>query len=185
MNLKLGGKFFTVTNLETARCVAGEGELPFRVGPGFEAPAVDLRDANSFASIDYSDATPRLYLGETVELQACAWTTALRGEPRKVVDLKSFQCPSCAAPMATHTARISGGCLRQLRCDCRYHRPESGDHFQGARRRKGQAEAGAGRPGAAAARLHHRLPAAQDGDRRPDLRVGRIPAVATSRVSAG
>jgi hypothetical protein len=39
MNLKLGGQFLTVTNLENARCVAGEGELPFQVGPGFEAPA--------------------------------------------------------------------------------------------------------------------------------------------------
>ena len=108
MSLKLGGKFFTVTNLETARCVAGEGELPFRVGPGFEAPAVDLRDANSFASIDYSDATPRLYLGETVELQDLRLddSAAAAAEPRKVVDLKSFQCPSCAAPMATHSKDI-------------------------------------------------------------------------------
>lgn len=108
MQLKLGGRFFTVTNLETARCVAGEGELPFRVGAGFEAPAADLRETGSFASIDYSDDPPRLYLGETVELKDLRLddSGAAAAEPRKVVDLKSFQCPSCAAPMATHSKDI-------------------------------------------------------------------------------
>lgn len=108
MNLKLGGQFLTVTNLENARCVAGEGELPFKVGAGFEAPAVDLRNDKTFASIDYSDQTPRLYLGEAVELPSLKLDQAGAAavEPAKVVDLKAFACPSCGAPMGTHSKDI-------------------------------------------------------------------------------
>lgn len=108
MQLKLNGQFFTVTNLETARCVAGEGELPFRVGAGFESPAADLRNSQSFASIDYSDDLPRLYLGETVELKSLQLDAsgAAAVEPARVTDLSAFQCPSCAAPLATHSKDI-------------------------------------------------------------------------------
>ena len=108
MNLKLGGQFLTVTNLENARCVAGEGELPFQVGPGFEAPAVDLRNDKTFASIDYSDEPPRLYLGEAVELPSLKLDQAgaAAAEPAKVVDLKAFACPGCGAPLSTHSQDI-------------------------------------------------------------------------------
>lgn len=116
MNLKLGGKFFTVTNLENARCVAGEGESPFQVGPGFEAPAVDLRDASTFASIDYSDQPPRLYLGEAVELPSLKLDLAgaAVAEPAKVVDLKAFACPGCGAPLSTHSKDIQ--CIACASC---------------------------------------------------------------------
>lgn len=108
MNLKLGGQFLTVTNLENARCVAGEGELPFQVGPGFEAPAVDLRNDKTFASIDYADEPPRLYLGEAVELPGLKLDQAgaAAAEPAKVVDLKAFACPGCGAPLSTHSKDI-------------------------------------------------------------------------------
>lgn len=41
--ITLQGRNFQVTNIENARCIAGEGELPIRVGPGYEAPVVDLQ----------------------------------------------------------------------------------------------------------------------------------------------
>lgn len=58
-SIKLDGQAFQVTNILTAECVAGNGELPFIVGAGYPAPVVDLRDANGrFATIDYSDVVP-------------------------------------------------------------------------------------------------------------------------------
>jgi len=42
-DLVLAGTTWTVSNIENAVCVAGEGELPFRVGGGYQAPVVDLR----------------------------------------------------------------------------------------------------------------------------------------------
>jgi hypothetical protein len=40
----LDGRAYSVSNVLTAECVAGEGELPFKVGAGYPAPVVDLRD---------------------------------------------------------------------------------------------------------------------------------------------
>jgi len=51
--VELKGQMFQVQNLESARCIAGEGELPFQVGAGYDAPVADLvGDKNSFATID-------------------------------------------------------------------------------------------------------------------------------------
>jgi hypothetical protein len=53
--------------------VGGEGELPFRVMQGYETRAADLRgDTEAFATIDYTDEPPRVYLGEVVEFDALA-----------------------------------------------------------------------------------------------------------------
>src|SRR5262245_17959842 len=53
---QLKGQWFEVQNVESARCIGGEGELPFRVGAGFDAPVADLvGEKNSFATIDYSE----------------------------------------------------------------------------------------------------------------------------------
>ena len=62
--VRLGGKAYTLTNKEESRVVAGEGELPFRVGAGYAAPAADFRaEDEGFVSIDYSETAPRLYVG--------------------------------------------------------------------------------------------------------------------------
>jgi len=59
-----------------AEVVGGEGELPFRVGSGWPLRSADLRNETArFATLDYSDAAPRLYVGEVVEVE----TLKLRG----------------------------------------------------------------------------------------------------------
>lgn len=66
--ITLNGKPFHVSDIRTARVVGGEGELPFRVMSGYDAPVADLRtEIEAFATIDYSDGRPRVFLGETVE----------------------------------------------------------------------------------------------------------------------
>jgi hypothetical protein len=59
---------FEVRELQSALCIGGQGELPFRVGPGYEAPVADLLgEENSFGTIDYSETPPLVFLGEYVE----------------------------------------------------------------------------------------------------------------------
>ncbi len=75
--IQLKGQWFEVQNLESARCVGGEGELPFRVGAGYDAPVADLiGEKNAFATIDYSESLdgsdakepqPLVFIGEYME----------------------------------------------------------------------------------------------------------------------
>lgn len=66
--IQLKGQSFQVQNLESARCISGEGELPFKVDAGYDAPVADLvGDKNSFATIDYSEEKPLLFIGEYME----------------------------------------------------------------------------------------------------------------------
>lgn len=66
----LNGKTYEVTDLEKAFCVAGQGELPFQIGPGYSAPSADLAGpGNGYATLDYSDDPPAVYLGEYVEFE--------------------------------------------------------------------------------------------------------------------
>jgi len=66
--VQLKGMWFQVQNIESARCIAGEGELPFQVGAGYDAPVADLfGEKNSFATIDYSEDEPLVFIGEYLE----------------------------------------------------------------------------------------------------------------------
>jgi hypothetical protein len=61
---------YEVTNVEKAFCIGGEGELPFQIGPGYEAPVADLAGPeNQFATLDYSEEPPLVYMGEYVEFE--------------------------------------------------------------------------------------------------------------------
>jgi hypothetical protein len=61
---------YEVTNVEKAFCVGGQGELPFQIGPGYEAPVADLAGpAKRFATLDYSEEPPLVYMGEYVEFE--------------------------------------------------------------------------------------------------------------------
>ncbi|MCH2218819.1 MAG: DUF4178 domain-containing protein, partial [Dechloromonas sp.] len=53
--LQVASQAWTVSNLENAECVAGQGELPFKVGAGYPVAAADLRNESHFATLDYSE----------------------------------------------------------------------------------------------------------------------------------
>ncbi len=118
--IAIDGRQFEVTNIESATCIAGAGELPFKVGAGYAAPVVDLRLENEFASIDYSDVAdggaPRLYVGERVsgrqlKLARLRDPAAAAGSAAPTVKADAFNCPACAAPFALSSGRIkSFGC---------------------------------------------------------------------------
>jgi hypothetical protein len=66
--LPLGGQFFVASDVRTATCIAGQGELPMHVGTGWTAKVADFRLQKQFLTIDYSDPIPAFYLGEAVTL---------------------------------------------------------------------------------------------------------------------
>lgn len=103
--LTLQKTVFTVSDLETARCVAGEGELPFQVGAGYDVQTADLRVGTTFASIDYSETPPLVFLGEPVRLPDLSLANLRQADAPgmgKTIQAKTFHCTACGAPLAVH-----------------------------------------------------------------------------------
>lgn len=118
--LKVGQRFalasqpWTVSNIEQAECVAGQGELPFKVGAGYPVDTVDLRNGANFATLDYSETPPLLFTGEAVDFKALQLSNLRSGMaiPEKTVEVRVFRCPSCGAPMSARTPEILAvGCV--------------------------------------------------------------------------
>ena len=99
----LDGKSFTVAGLETAKCVAGEGELPFKVGAGYDVQTADLYGGAYFATIDYSETPPFVFLGEQVD-PASLKLTHTRDPATVGVAAEAIKCTGCGAPLALHKA---------------------------------------------------------------------------------
>lgn len=98
---------FTAAEKRTAACIGGQGELPFKVGAGWQARVVDLRDGAAFITLDYSDTdqgeAPVLYKGvaTTLEDMQCQLLRdddvikAAAGRYRGKVE--ALDCPSCGS----------------------------------------------------------------------------------------
>lgn len=112
--IDIGGRYFSVTNLESATCIAGQGELPFSVGPGYAAPVVDLALEGEFATIDYSDVEEgltRVFVGKRVPVRDLKLTNlrdpkAAPGALSPTAKAEAFNCPSCAAPFTLSSGKI-------------------------------------------------------------------------------
>ena len=113
-SLKIGQRFvlasqtWTVSNIENAECIAGQGELPFKVGAGYPVAAVDLRNQANFATLDYSETPPLLFVGEAVDFKSLKMANLHDGMaiPTKAVEARVFRCPSCGSPMAARSKEI-------------------------------------------------------------------------------
>jgi ribosomal protein L37AE/L43A len=118
VDLKISQRFvmasrpWTVTNIENAECIAGQGELPFKVGAGYPLPTVDLRSnaktGPTFATLDYSETPPLLFLGEPVVFDALKMNNLRSGMaiPSASVQAQVFRCPSCGSPMSARSKEI-------------------------------------------------------------------------------
>ncbi|WP_434514016.1 DUF4178 domain-containing protein [Dechloromonas sp. ARDL1] len=106
--LQVASQAWTVSNLENAECVAGQGELPFKVGAGYPVAAADLRNESHFATLDYSETPPLLFVGEAVEFKSLGMTNLRDGmfvQPTPV-PVQVFRCPGCGVPMQARSKDI-------------------------------------------------------------------------------
>jgi hypothetical protein len=62
--LKFAGGVWSISDIKTVRCCAGEGELPFPAPPGLERKSIDLTGSDgAFGSLEFSDGQTLLYTG--------------------------------------------------------------------------------------------------------------------------
>ena len=104
--LAVAGQVYTTSDVRTARCSAGQGELPFKVGVGWQARVADFRTSDRFLSLDYSDGdAPRVYAGQAVKLTDLK--PQLLRDADRISDsagrfrgkVSALACPSCGAPV--------------------------------------------------------------------------------------
>ena len=89
--IQLAGASYSVASLTRASVVAGQGELPFVVAGGYEAPVVDLRNARGgFATLDYSDFA--------AGSAAAAPSRSASGEMAAAESATADSAPTVAAP---------------------------------------------------------------------------------------
>lgn len=117
IELPLLGDTFFVTDRRQAKCLGGQGELPFPLSESWTASVVDLLSERQMATLDYSDAEPVLYLGEPVQLQQMHMQLLrspdeIREKAGRIPSrLHAFQCPSCG-----HTLTELSGQTPQVTC---------------------------------------------------------------------
>jgi hypothetical protein len=102
--LTASGQTYTASDVRTARCTGGQGELPFKAGEGYVARVADFRVGDRFLTLDYSDeGSPRVYAGEAVDLSDLK--PQLLRDPDTIHDaaghfrgkVSALTCPSCGA----------------------------------------------------------------------------------------
>ena len=103
----IGKEPYSALNMEQAEVVAGEGELPFKFQSGWKADVADLRGAGTkFATIDYSEVPPWIYVGEKLPFDQFSFS-GLR-DPTQIGFVKgralSFKCGGCGSPVESHLA---------------------------------------------------------------------------------
>lgn len=98
---------FTASEKRTAQCIGGQGELPFRVGDGWQARVADLRSGAGFATLDYSDGDkPVLFAGSAVTLeqmqcQLLREDDQIRQSAGKFRGkVQSLECPACGTAIS-------------------------------------------------------------------------------------
>ena len=104
-SVSVGGHFafqrrpFMVSSITNAHYRGVEGELPFVYWDKDSVPFVDLRAHDeSFATIDYSEDPPLLFVGRFVEYDALALRHVKSfDEPAAVKQTRGFNCKNCGA----------------------------------------------------------------------------------------
>ena len=127
--VNLGDAAYIAADVRSAKCVAGQGELPFQVGPGWEARVADFRRGRQFLTLDYSDGeVPKFYRGQAVRLDELK--CQLLRAPDEIRDtagrfkgkVGTLACPSCGA-----SASYTPGATTHLVCpSCRAQVDTSG-----------------------------------------------------------
>jgi Domain of unknown function (DUF4178) len=106
--MTVSGQVYATSDVRTARCTGGQGELPFKVGQGWVAKVADFRSADRFLSLDYSDpGPPKVYIGQAVQLadlkpQLLRDTDQIKDAAGRFHGkVTALSCPSCGAPVSS------------------------------------------------------------------------------------
>jgi hypothetical protein len=102
----INGAPYTAAEIRIADCIGGQGELPFKVGDGYQAAVADFRRGAEFITLDYSDSPrPVVYTGIAVTLDSLQCQllrdddTIQRAAGRYRGKLDALDCPSCGSPI--------------------------------------------------------------------------------------
>nr|WP_229262049.1 DUF4178 domain-containing protein [Duganella guangzhouensis] len=105
-NYPINDSPYTAAEIRVADCVGGQGELPFKVGDGYQARVADFRRGVEFITLDYSDGPqPVIYTGLSVTLESLQCQllrdddTIQRAAGRYRGKLDALDCPSCGSPI--------------------------------------------------------------------------------------
>ncbi|HEX2095255.1 MAG TPA: DUF4178 domain-containing protein [Longimicrobiaceae bacterium] len=92
-----GGTEYEATTLTRAHYKGVEGELPFEYWDKDEIPFVDFKTEGEarFATLDFSEPEPLLFLGEYVDFAALRLTGLREVEPTRVSGTRALNCPNC------------------------------------------------------------------------------------------
>ena len=117
MPITVAGRSFTVTDLESARCIAGQGELPFKVEAGYDVNTADLRGNDRFVTIDYSETPPLVFVGYSAKFDELKLSNlkdkgATSAAGPATIKAHAFNCPHCASPLSVHS-----GAIDSVACD--------------------------------------------------------------------
>lgn len=106
MGYGFGGAPFTVSEVRSAECIGGQGELPFKVGAGYRTRVADFRRGAEFLTLDYSDGpVPVLFSGVAVTLEGLQCQllrdddAIARSAGKYRGRLDALDCPSCGSPI--------------------------------------------------------------------------------------
>jgi ribosomal protein L37AE/L43A len=108
MPVNIAGRRFAVTDLQTARCVSGQGELPFKVDAGYDVNTADLRSNDRFVTLDYSETPPLVFVGQPTTFDALKLANLRQSSAgiAPTVQARAFNCPHCASPLSIHSVAI-------------------------------------------------------------------------------
>ncbi|HEX8558617.1 MAG TPA: DUF4178 domain-containing protein [Pyrinomonadaceae bacterium] len=86
----------------TARALAAEGEIPYRLTPGETYAYADLSGAGGvFGTLDYGEQPPLVFVGREVSLEEIGLAQARRATEREArrVSATQLSCPRCGGPL--------------------------------------------------------------------------------------
>jgi hypothetical protein len=142
--LKIGQRFvlasqvWTVSNIEEAECIAGQGELPFKVGGGYPVAAVDLRSAQiraEFRNAGLFGNAAAAFRRRSGRFRSLKMNNLRQGMPipTHTVTGPGLPLPELRRADAGALEGNSRRRLRQLRRGGRYRRPEPQIALESAR----------------------------------------------------
>ncbi|MGO4331512.1 DUF4178 domain-containing protein [Cupriavidus sp. 2TAF22] len=118
---------YLASDVRSARCTGGQGELPFAVGAGWTAQVADFRDEGRFVTLDYAHGyPPAVYAGAAVTLDQLK--CQLLREPDQIAGTADryrgkavpLACPGCGGAIAYRAGVASfvvcPSCHSQIDC---------------------------------------------------------------------